>query len=60
MCSFQENMFLLCPYEEISSNFETAHGNFLIFCELVFLPNINFLISKQDKTKKIDPNMLKQ
>ena len=28
--------------------------------QMVFLPNINFLISKQNTTPKIDPKMLKQ
>ena len=35
---------------------QTAHGNFLMLCQMVLLPNINFLISKQNKTPKIDPN----
>ena len=26
---------------------QTAHGNFLILCQMVLLPNINFLISKK-------------
>ena len=47
----------------ISGNILTlqiAHGNFLMLCQMVLLPNINFLISKQNKTPKIDPKMLKQ
>ena len=39
---------------------QTAHGNFLMVCQMVLLPNINFLISKQNKTPKIDPKMVKQ
>ena len=39
---------------------QSAHGNFFIFCQMVLLPNINFLISKQNKTLEIDPKMLKQ
>ena len=29
-------------------------------CQMVLLPNINFLTSTQNKTPKIDPKMLKQ
>ena len=32
---------------------QTAHGNFLILCQIVLLPNSNFLISKQNKTPKM-------
>ena len=39
---------------------QTAHRNFLMLCQMVLLSNINFLISKQNKTSKIDPKMLKQ
>ena len=39
---------------------QNAHGNFLILCQMVLLPNINFLISKQNKTPKIDPKMLEK
>ena len=39
---------------------QTAHGDFLMLCQMVLLPNINFLISKQNKTPKIDPKMVKQ
>ena len=39
---------------------ETAPGNFLILCQMVLLPNIDFLISKpKKKTTKIDPKMMK-
>ena len=37
-----------------------AHGNFLIFCQMDLHPNINFLISNQNKAQKINPKMLKQ
>ena len=51
MCSFQEKKkFILCPYEEMF-----LHGNFLMHCHMVLLPNNNFLISKEKKTSKIDP-----
>ena len=39
----------LCSYEEIS---------FLIQCQMVLLPHINFLISKHNKTTKIDPKII--
>ena len=39
---------------------QTERGKFLMLCQMVLLPNINFLISKQNKTPKIDPKMLKQ
>ena len=38
----------------------TAHGSFLMFYQMVLLPNINSLIGKQNKTPKIDQKMLKQ
>ena len=47
-------MFLL------SLTLQTAHRNFLILCQIVLHQNINFLISKQYKTPKIDPKILKQ
>ena len=34
---------------------QTAHRNFLMVYQMVLLPNINFLFSKQNKTPKIDP-----
>ena len=39
---------------------QTAHENFLLLCQMVLLPNNNFLISKQNKTLNIDPKMVKQ
>ena len=60
MSSFQEkNVSFLSICGNVFT-LQTAHGNFLMFCELVLLPNINFLISKQNKTPKIDPKMLRQ
>ena len=35
----------------------TAHRNFLILYQIVSHPNINFLISKQNKAPKVDPKM---
>ena len=37
---------------------QTLHGNFLMFCQMVFISNNNFLISKQNKALKIDTKML--
>ena len=39
---------------------QIAHGNFLVLCQMVLLPNVDFLISKQNSTPKLDPKMLKQ
>ena len=50
----KKKMFLLCQ------TLQTAHGNFLILCQIVLHPNINFLISKQNKATKTNPKMLKQ
>ena len=59
MCSFQaKNVSSLSTWGNVLT-LQTAHGNFLILCQMVLLPNINFLISKQTKTPKIDPKMLK-
>ena len=33
---------------------QNAHENFLTLCQMVLLPNINFLISRQNKLPKID------
>ena len=52
-------MLLLCPYEDNVLTLQTAHGNFLILGQTVLHPNINFLISTQNKTLKIDPKTLK-
>ena len=39
---------------------ETTLGSFLMLCQMVLLPNINFLISKPKKKKKFDPKTVKQ
>ena len=42
---------LPCNYMSIWGNVltrQTAHGNFLIICQMVSHPNINFLLSKQN------------
>ena len=31
-----------------------------MLCQMVLLPNINFLISKKNKTPKVDPKMVKE
>ena len=35
MCSFQEKMFLLCPYEEMSSHFKLHMETFSKLCQMV-------------------------
>ena len=61
MCSFQEKMFLLCfVHMRKWPHTLNTHGNFLILCQRALLPNINYLISKRNKTPKIDSKMLKQ
>ena len=60
MCSFQErNVSSLSIWGNVLT-LQTAHRNFLILCDIVLHPNINFLISKQNKTPKIDPKILKK
>ena len=51
---------LMCSFQKLFLTLQTAHGNFLILFEMVLLPNINFLISKQNNAPKIDPKMLRQ
>ena len=56
---FSRKIFFL----SISGNaltLQTAQGNFLMLFQTALHSNINFLISKQNKTPKIDPKMLKQ
>ena len=57
MSSFQKK----CPLFICGNvlRLQTAHGNFLMLCQMVLLPNIIFLISKQDKTPKVDLKLLK-
>ena len=38
---------------------QTTQGNFLILCQMVLILNINLLISKQNKTTKIDSQNVK-
>ena len=60
MCSFQErNVSSFSKWGNVLT-FQTAHTTFHIFCQIDVHPNVNFLISKQNKTPKIDPKMLKQ
>ena len=61
MCSFQEkkNASSLSTWRNVLT-LQTPHRNFLMLCQMVLLPNINFLISKQNKTPKIDPKVVKQ
>ena len=58
MCSFQERSVSSLPIWGNVLTLQTAHRNFLILCDIVLHPNINFLISKQNKTPNIDPKML--
>ena len=60
MCSFQERNVSPLPIPGNVLKLKTAHRNFAILCQIVSVPNIIFLISKQKKTPKIDPKMLKQ
>ena len=60
MFSFQEKNVSSLRIWGNALTIQTAHGNFLTLCQMVLHPNINFLISKQNKTPKIDPKMLKQ
>ena len=39
---------------------QAAHENFLILCQTVLLPDVNFLIIKQNKKSKTDPKILRQ
>ena len=49
MCSFQKKK----EKKSVVLTLQNAHGNFLVLCEMVLLPNIIFLISKQNKTPKL-------
>ena len=60
MCSFKKKNFSSLSMFGNVLTLQTAHGNFLMLCPMVLLPNINLLISKQNKTPKIDPKMVKQ
>ena len=55
MCNFQEKNISSLSIRGNALTLETAHGNLLILCQMVLLPNINFLINKQNKKSKMDP-----
>ena len=60
MCSFQEkNVSSLLMWGNVLP-LQTAPENFLIYCQILLHPNINFLISKQNKAPKINAEMVKQ
>ena len=48
---FQEKVSSLSMFRNVLT-LQTAQGNFLMLCQMILLPNINFLISKQ-KTPKL-------
>ena len=54
MCSFEKKIFSSFSMFGNVLTLQTAHGNFLKLCQMVLLPNINFLSSKKNKTTKID------
>ena len=60
MCSVQERNVSSLSISGNVLTIQTAPGNFLILCQIVSHPNINFLVSKLNKASKIDPKMLKQ
>ena len=60
MCSFEKKKVSSLSMFGNVLTLETTLGSFLMLCQMVLLPNINFLISKQNKTPKIDPKMVKQ
>ena len=60
MCSFEERNVSSFSILGNVLTLQTAHRNFLKLCQIVFHPNINFLIIKQNKRPKIDLKMLKQ
>ena len=48
MYSSQDKNIFSLPICRNALALQTAHENFLILCQIVLLPNINILISKQD------------
>ena len=60
MCNFQEKRVSSLSISGNVLTLQTADSNFFIFCQMALLSNINFLISRQNKSTKIDPKMLKQ
>ena len=55
MFSFQERNVSSFSIRGNVLTLQTTHRNFLLLCQIVLHPNINFLISKKNKTPKIDP-----
>ena len=51
MCSFEKKKVSSLSMFGNVLTLQTTHGDFLMLCQMVLLPNINFLISKQNKTK---------
>ena len=60
MCSFEKKKVSSFSMFRNVLTLYTAHGRFVMLCRMVLLPNINFLISKQNEIPKIAPTMLKQ
>ena len=60
MCSFEKKKVSSWSMFGNICTLQAAHENFLMLCQIVLLPNINFLISKKNKTPKIDPKMVRQ
>ena len=60
MCSFEKKKYSSFSMFGNVLTLQTAHGNFLKLSQMVLLPNINFLISKKNKTPKIDPKAVNQ
>ena len=60
MCSFQEkkHFFFVYNMTKCPHTSKPHMETFLILCQMVLF--LNFLISKQNKTPKIDPKILKQ
>ena len=54
MWSFQEKNISSLSVLGNALTLPTAYGKFLILCQIILFPNINFFISKQNKTPKID------
>ena len=53
MCSFQERNISSLPIWANVLTLQTAHSSFLILCQTVLHPFINFLISKQKRDQKL-------
>ena len=57
MCNFQEKNISSLFIRGNVFTFQIAHGNLLIFCQMVLHPNINFLISKKTRHQKLIQNV---